>query len=131
MAREFMYKGKKVAELEAMGLSELAQLLPARVRRTIKRGFTDEQKKLLEKIKAAKEGKRKKPIKTHCRDMPILPLMFGLKINVHAGKEWVLVEVRPEMIGHYLGEFTLTRKEVKHKAPGVGATRSSKHVSVK
>jgi len=131
MAKEFTYRGKTVAELEAMGLSELADLLTARIRRTLKRGFTEEQKKLLEKVKAAKEGKRKKPIKTHCRDMPVLPIMFGLKIHVHNGKEWVPLEIKPEMIGHLLGEFALTRKEVKHKAPGVGATRSSKHVSVK
>lgn len=131
MVREFTYRGKKVAELEAMGLTELAQLLPARQRRALRRGFTESQKKLMEKIKETKEGKKKKPIKTHCRDMPVLPIMFGLKINLHNGKEWVPVEVRPEMIGHLLGEFALTRKEVKHKAPGVGATRSSKHVSVK
>jgi len=130
MVREFTYRGKKVAELQEMGLTELANLLPARKRRAIKRGFTEDQKKLIAKIKAVKEGK-KKQIKTHCRDMPILPIMFGLKINVHNGKDWVPVEVRPEMIGHLLGEFTLTRKDVKHKAPGVGATRSSKHVSVK
>ena len=131
MAREFTYRGKKVAELEAMGLAELAELLPARRRRALKRGLTEEQKKLMEKIKQAKDGKRKKPIKTHCRDMPVLPIMFGLKIHIHNGKEWVPIEIKPEMIGHLLGEFALTRKEVKHKAPGVGATRSSKFISVK
>lgn len=131
MAREFTYRGKKVAELQEMGLAELAKLLPARKRRTLKRGFTEDQKKLIQKIKDAKAGKRKKAIKTHCRDISVLPIMFGLKINIHNGKEWVPIEVRPEMIGHLLGEFAFTRKEVKHKAPGVGATRSSKHVSVK
>ena len=131
MVKEFTYRGKTVKELQEMGLSELAELLPARQRRTLKRGLTEPQKKLLEKIRAAKEGKLKKAIKTHCRDMIILPEMFGLKIHVHNGKEWVPVEIKPEMIGHYLGEFALTRKEVKHKAPGVGATRSSKFISVK
>jgi len=85
----------------------------------------------MQKVKDAKEGKRKKAIKTHCRDMPILPEMFGLKIQVYSGKSFVPLEIMPEMIGHLLGEFVLTRREVKHKAPGVGATRSSKHISVK
>ena len=131
MAREFTYRGKKIEELKSMGITELAKLLPARQRRHLNRGLTEDQKKLMQKIKDAKEGKRKKTIKTHCRDMPILPEMFGLKIQVHSGKEFVTLEIGPEMIGHLLGEYVLTRREVKHKAPGVGATRSSKHVSVK
>ncbi|MBD3263087.1 30S ribosomal protein S19 [Candidatus Woesearchaeota archaeon] len=131
MAKEFKYRGKTAKELEEMGLAELAELLPARIRRTIKRGFTEQQKKLLRSIKETKEGKRKKPIKTHCRNMPILPIMFDLTIQIPDGKKFIKVEIRPEMIGHYLGEFVLTRKEVKHKAPGVGATRSTKHISVK
>ena len=131
MAREFRYRGKTIEELERMGLNELADLLPAKIRRTIKRGFTEQQKKLLAKINEAKEGKRKKPIRTHCRDMPILPVMFGLTIQIPDGKNFVKVDIGPELLGHYLGEFVLTRKEVKHKAPGVGATRSTKHISVK
>ena len=94
-------------------------------------GFSEEQKNLLEKIRAVKEGRRKKMIRTHQRNMIILPEMIGIKIAVHSGKEFVPVEIKLEMIGHYLGEFVMTRKEVSHKAPGVGATRSSKHVSVK
>ena len=131
MAKKFKYRGKTPEELENMGLTELAQLFRARARRSIKRGFSEQQKKLLQKVKLAKEGKRKKPIKTHCRDMIIIPAMFGLKINVHNGKEFVPVEITPERIGYTLGEFVQTRKEVKHKAPGIGATRSSKFISVK
>lgn len=131
MAKIFKYRGKTIEELQAMGLTEFSALLPARARRSLKRGFTEEQKLLLKKIEEFKSGKRKKVVKTHVRDLIVLPSMAGVRLLVHAGKEFQQVDVNSEMIGHYLGEFTRTRKEVIHKAPGVGATRSTKHVSVK
>jgi len=131
MVRIFKYKGKTIEELKEMQIAELSELLPARARRSVKRGFTEEQKKLLKKIEAFQSGKRKKIVKTHVRDLVVLPVMVGMRILVHSGKEFSQVEVTSEMIGHYLGEFTQTRRNVQHKAPGVGATRSTKHVSVK
>ncbi len=131
MPREFKYRGKTLDELSKMGITELSDLFGARTRRKIKKGFTKEQKALLEKIKKAREGKYNKLLKTHCRDMPFLHEMIGLKIEVHNGKAFVPFQIQPEELGHLLGEFALTRREVKHKAPGVGATRSSKHISVK
>ena len=89
------------------------------------------QKKLLIKIQKVREGKYKKPIKTHCRNMVIIPEMLGLLIGVHTGKEFVPVEITVEKLGHYLGEFRMTRTKVSHSAPGVGATRSSAAASVK
>lgn len=127
MARkELTIKGKTVEELKKLSINELAQLLTARQRRTIKRGTTEQQKILLEKLRA-----NQKSIETHCRDMVILPEMVGATIKVHQGKEFVSVAIEPEMIGHYLGEFALTRKKVAHSAPGIGATRSSASLSVK
>lgn len=131
MAREFKFYGKMLNEIEKMDIKEFAKLLPARQRRTLLKGFTEEQKKLLIKIKKAKEGKYKKQIKTQCRDMLILPIMLDLLIQVHNGKSFINVKIIPEMLGHYLGEFVLTRQRVVHSAPGIGATRSSAAVSVK
>lgn len=128
MAVKFTYRGKTLEELQKMDLIEFRKLLPARERRSLKRGFTEEQKKLLKKMK--KLGKDK-IIRTHARDMIILPEMVGYKFGVHNGKEFVVVEIKPEMIGHRLGEFALTRKRPKHSAPGFGATRSSSHVPLK
>jgi len=71
------------------------------------------------------------PIRTHLRDMVILPSFVNHQIFVHNGKEFQRVDIKPEMIGHYLGEFALTRKKVKHTGPGVGATRSSKYMPLK
>ena len=131
MAKEFKYRGKTPEELQKLSLKEIAELLPSEKRRNIKRGFTPVQKKFLEKVKQQKEGKRKRPIKTHARDMVILPEMFGLTLHIHNGKEFAPLEIKPEMIGWNLGDFVMTRKDVKHSAAGVGATRGSKHQSVK
>jgi small subunit ribosomal protein S19 len=95
------------------------------------RGITDDKRKLLEDTKLAKAGKRKTTIKTHLRDVIILPYMAGLTISVYSGKEFLPFEVKPEMVGHYLGEFIMTNKRVVHGAPGVGASRSSLYVPLK
>ena len=124
--KEFTFKGKTTEELKNMSMNELAQLLTSRQRRTINKGFTEQQKILLKKLKA-----NEKNIETHCRDMIILPEMIGRTIKVHQGKEFVPVMIEAEMIGHCLGEFALTRKKVAHSAPGIGATRSSASLSVK
>lgn len=123
--KEFTYKGKTLDELKKMSINELALLFTSRQRRKLKRGLTPQEKIFL---KTLKEGG---DIKTHCRDMVILPEMVGIMIKLHRGKEFVPVMVEPEMIGHCLGEFVLTRKRVAHSAPGIGATRSSASLSVK
>lgn len=124
--KEFLYRGKNMEELQEMGIKELADLLPADARRKIKRGFTDQEKILLRNLR-----KSTKPVKTHCRTMIILPEMVEKTIKVYNGKSFEEVIVQPEMIGHYLGEYSHTRKRVAHSSPGVGATRSSSNVSVK
>jgi small subunit ribosomal protein S19 len=130
MVRVFTYRGKTAEELQKLDLAAYAELVPARIRRSIKR-MPEEEKKLLKKIIAAKEGKYNKMIKTHLREMPILPIMFGMKIAVHNGKEFVPVQITPEMVGTRLGDYVLNCKEVKHGGPGIGATRGSKFLSVK
>jgi len=128
--KDLKYKGKSEEELKAMGMNEFAKLTNSRIRRTLGRGLSEVHKKLLEKIEKY-STKSKKPIKTHCRNMPIIPKMIGTQIHIYNGKKYIPVDITIEMLGHYLGEFTQTRNKVSHKAPGVGATRSSKHVSVK
>lgn len=129
--KEFKYRGKSKEELETMNRTDLLNFLPSRARRSLKRGLTDEKKKFLIKVNAAKSGSFKKQIKTKCRDMVILPEMLGLIINVYNGKVYVPVTITSEMLGCYLGEFAQTRGTVRHSAPGIGATKSSSAVSVK
>jgi small subunit ribosomal protein S19 len=125
--KEFTYRGFTMEQLLEMPFEEVLDLMPSRIRRSFVRGFNDEQKTAFEKIKAS-EGEF---VRTHRRDIPIVPAMVGKKVAIHNGKEFKEVELRAEMIGHYLGEFALTRKIVKHSGPGVGATRSSKFMPLK
>jgi len=134
MPREFTYRGYTLNQLQGMSMDEFIDLLPSRQRRSLHRGLTAEQRILLEKIRKAKEALRKgssKAVKTHVRDIIILPEMVGITLLVHNGKDFISVEIKPEMIGHYLGEFAITNKPVKHGTPGIGASRSSMYVPLK
>jgi len=127
MVRIFKYKGKTLEELKSMSLEEFSRLLPSRERRSLLRGLSERQKKLLEEIKKDREEFHK----THERDMVILPEMVDVKLGVYNGKEFKRVTIIPEMLGHRLGEFSLTRHRVMHSSPGAGATRGSKHIPLK
>ncbi len=129
MAKKFTFRGKSIEELEQMNLEEFSGLLKSRQRRALKRGLTTVEKKLLEKIRKFK-GKDKL-MRTHARDMVIVPEMVGVKMGIHNGKEFVMVIIDGSMLGHRLGEFAMTRAKVKHSSPGLGATRSSKFVPLK
>ena len=129
MPKEFMYRGHSLDSLLGMSMDEFISLLPSRQRRSLLRGLTPEQRILLEKLREAK-GKGVN-IKTHVRDLIILPEMVGLKIMIHNGKEFVGVDIKAEMIAHYLGEFAITNKPVRHGTPGIGASRSSMYVPLK
>lgn len=126
--KEFRFHGISLEELQKLSINELMPLFPSRIRRTLKRGLTKNQDKLINDILKAEKGDI---IKTHCRDMIILPSFVGHRIDVYNGNEFQRVDIQPNMIGHYLGEFSLTRKKVKHTGPGVGATRSSKFMPLK
>jgi small subunit ribosomal protein S19 len=129
---EFTYRGHTLAELQEMSLDEVAELLPARQRRTITRGLSTEHEKLLDEAReAGVDETANDPIRTHLRDMPILPEMIEITFAVHNGQSFERVRVEPEMLGHYLGEFQLTRTQVEHGQAGIGATRSSKFVPLK
>lgn len=130
MVKKFTYQGFELEELQKMPRDELIELLPARPRRSLKRGLSQRQKKLMQKIKRVREGEQIR-LKTHCRDMVITPELVGLTIEVYNGKEFVKVGILPEMIGHYLSEFALTRRRVNHGSPGMGATRSSLYIPLK
>jgi small subunit ribosomal protein S19 len=129
---EFTYRGHTLDELQDMSLEDVAELLPARQRRSITRGLSVEKEKLLDEARdAGEEETANDPIRTHLRDMPIVPEMVGLTFAVYTGQSFERVNVEPEMLGHYLGEFQLTRTSVEHGQAGIGATRSSKFVPLK
>jgi len=134
MPKEFRYRGYTIEDLQTMSMDEFIRLLPSRQRRSLLRGLSQEQRILLESVRKAKESTKqgqKTVIKTHARDMIILPEMVGVTLLIHNGKDFAAVEIVPEMIGHFLGEFAITNKPVKHGTPGIGASRSSMYVPLK
>lgn len=134
MPKEFTYRGFTFESLLAMSMDEFINLLPSRQRRSLQRGLTPEQRILVEKLRQAREvakSGKEVVIKTHVRDLVILPEMVGMRILVHNGKEFLPVDIKPDMIGHYLGEFAITNKPVRHGTPGIGASRSSMYVPLK
>lgn len=119
--KEFTYKGMSVDELKTLSAKEFAKVTTSRIRRSIERGLRPSQEAFMEKLRKSTG----KTIKTHCRDMVILPEMIDRTIKVYNGKEFKELLIRPEMVGHVLGEFSLSRNRVAHSSPGVGASRSS------
>ena len=127
MPKNFKYRGKSIDELKAMSMDEFINLLPSRMRRSLKRGLSNEQRIILERLRTEDA----KPIRTHARDMVVLPEMMGKIIHVHNGNEFVELRINEKMLGHYLGEFIITNKLVRHGKPGIGASRSSMYIPLK
>ncbi|MBA3044737.1 MAG: 30S ribosomal protein S19 [Candidatus Thermoplasmatota archaeon] len=125
--KEFTFQGFTVEQLQAMPLDEILLLLTSRARRSYKRGLNEEEQVFVERLLAG----NKPVLKTHRREIIILPNFVGKKVAVYNGKQYMEFEIKPEMIGHYLGEFAPTRGSVRHSGPGVGATRSSKFMPLK
>ncbi len=134
--KQFTFRGHSVEELQAMPLypvgdssdeQSVVSLLSARARRTLGRGLSGDNEHLRNRVKQSNGGS----VRTHRRDMLILPEFVGSTIQIHNGQGYTPVEIKPEMIGHYLGEYAITRRGVTHSGPGVGATKSSKHVPLK
>ncbi len=126
--KQFKYRGMTVEELKNLDVREFAKFLPARQRRTVLRNF-QEVEGFLNRSKE-KESKNKK-IKTHKRDLVVVPKMIGMKIQIYNGRQFIPIEVIPEMLGHKFGEFAPTRARIQHSKAGVGATKGSKHKSKK
>jgi len=121
--KEFTYRGKTLEELKKLDVREFAKYLKSRQRRNILRQF----QKIENFVSSAKiKESKNKSLKTHQRDLPIVPGMVGMKIFVYNGKSFVPVDITGDMLGHKLGEFALTRKRIKHGKSGVGATKGTK-----
>ena len=127
MPKNFQYRGRTVDELRAMSMDEFISILPARMRRSLRRGLSSDQRIVLEKLRR-NQGK---PVRTHARDMIIIPEMIGKSVFVHTGKEFKEIKVNEKMLGHYVGEYAISINLVRHGRPGIGASRSSMYIPLK
>ena len=130
--KEFTYRGKTMEELGQMSIQEFAKIAGSRARRSLLRGFDKKlDKKISKYLEAKKSGKDPKPIRTHLRDALVIPKMVGVNFAVYKGNSFEIVEIKEKMLGHYLGEFALTRKRLIHGKAGIGATRSSTAITAR
>lgn len=127
MPKDFNYRGKTVEELQSISMDEFIRLLPSRMRRSLRRGLSEEQRIVLEKLRK-NDGK---PVRTHARDLVIVPEMIGKSIHCYTGKEFKEIKITEKMLGHYLGEFAISITPVRHGRPGIGASRSSMYIPLK
>ena|SRR3990167_3503229 len=129
---DVFFRGKKIEELASIDERDFMKLITSRARRTLNRSKNLQMKKKIKKASEAKKaGKYPKPIKTHRRDTIVTPDMLGLNFAVHRGNTFESIEVKPEMLGHYFGEFVFTRKRIVHGKAGIGATKSSTAIATK
>ena len=133
--KKFSYRGNDLKKLIDMNMDEVSQQLRSRQRRKLRRKMGSKYVRFINKLLEAKKhtaaGDKPAAVKTHLRDCIVLPSMVQSVINIHKGNGYSNIEVKPEMIGYYLGEFAVTYKRVSHGKPGVGATHSSKFVPIK
>ncbi|BES94479.1 Ribosomal protein S15 [Nesidiocoris tenuis] len=133
--RKFLFRGVDLDQLLDLPAESLTKLMHCRARRRFSRGLRRKPMALVKKLRKAKKeappNEKPEVVKTHLRNMIIVPEMVGSIVGVYNGKTFNQVEVKPEMIGHYLGEFSLTYKPVKHGRPGIGATHSSRFIPLK
>merc|ERR1712031_68933 len=133
--RKFTYRGVDLDQLLDMNNEQLMELFPCRVRRKISRGLKRKPMALIKKLRKKKKecpvNEKPDVVKTHLRNMVVVPEMTGSIVGVYNGKVFTQVEIKPEMIGHYLGEFSISYKPVKHGRPGIGATHSSRFIPLK
>ncbi len=121
-SKDHFYRGVNVEELKKLDVREFAKYLPSRSRRTVLRNF-DSIEKFVKRCEI--KVTRNKKIKTHNRDMVVVPKLIGMAIQVHSGKTFNEIRIVPQMLGHRLGEFSMSRQKVNHGDPGLGATKSS------
>ena len=133
--KKFNFRGVELEKLLDLNSEELLRLLHSRARRKAQRAFKKKPRALMKKLrrakKAAQVGEKPAPVKTHLRNMIIIPELIGSVVSVYNGHMWIPVDVRTEMVGHYLAEFSQSYKPVKHNKPGIGATHSSRFIPLK
>jgi len=117
------FRGKTIDELKSMEIREFAKYLTSRQKKYLLRQFQEVEDFL---NRSQKKLAKNKPIRTHQRDLVVVPGMIGMRIQIHNGRAFTPVDVTWGMLGHKFGEFSPTRGRIKHGKAGLGATKGSK-----
>ena len=130
--RKFTFRGIELDQLLDLTNDELMDLVCCRARRRMSRGLKRKPMALIKRLRQAKKeappGEKPRGVKTHLRNMIIVPEMIGSIVGIYNGKMFCGVEMKPEMVGMYLGEFAITYKPVRHGRPGVSAAHQTRFI---
>ena len=130
--KKFTFRGIELEALLDLTNDELMDLVTCRARRRMSRGLKRKPMALIKRLRQAKKeaepGEKPRGIKTHLRNMIIVPEMIGSIVGIYNGKMFCGVEMKPEMVGMYLGEFAITYKPVRHGRPGVSAATQTRFI---
>lgn len=122
--KKFTFRGVDLDKLLDLKPEELLPLFTSRIRRRLQRPIKRKHKALVKKLKNAKKntGPLEKPaiIKTHLRDLIITPELIGSIVAIYNGKLFNPVEIKPEMVGMYTGEFSMSYRYVFWMGGGGG-----------
>ena len=134
--KKFTFRGLELEQVLDLSKEELVDFVNARARRRMKRGLGRKYMAYVNKLKKAKAAAqgtldRPEPIKTHLRNMIIVPEMIGAQVAVYNGKVFNIAAVTADMVGMYLGEFSITYRPVRHGRPGIGSNNSSRFIPLK
>ena len=133
--KKFSYRGVELNNLLDMNMEELHNMFNSRHRRSFRRGVSRRHNTVIAKMNKAKkecqELEKPKAVLTHCRNLTVLPSMVGNIVGIYNGKMFCGIEIKPEMIGTYLGEYAMTYKPTRHGRAGLGATHSSRYIPLK
>ena len=146
--KTYTFRGIELDDLVKLSTDEFSRLIHARSRRRIMRGLGQKPEKFLAKCRKAvrfktklfliflkkklcQPGEKPPPVKTHLRDMIVLPEMIGNVVGVHNGHQYAGVEIKDDMIGRALSELAITYVPIRHGRPGIGATHSSRFSPLK
>lgn len=126
--KTYSYRGVQLEQLLTMTTEEFVKIAPARVRRRFaNKKQTVSERVFLEKLTKAKKecipNEKPTPVKTHLRNVIVVPEMINGVVGVYNGKVFNNVEIKPEMLGHYLGEFSITYTPVRHGRAGATTSR--------
>ena len=134
--RKFTFRGLELEKILDLNQEELLEVVHARARRRMLRGMKKKRHVgLLNKLKKAKKAAgaldKPAPVKTHLRNMVIVPDMIGSQVAIYNGKVFNLVLITADMLGSYLGEYSISYRPVRHGRPGLGSTNSSRFIPLK
>ena len=133
--KKFSFRGMDLEALLKLDVTVLQHHVRSRIRRRFKNGLGRKPMRLIKRLRKAKRNagpmEKPEPIKTHLRNMIIVPEMVASVCGVYNGRDYVTVEIKPDMIGHYLGEFSITYHPVAHGRPGLTSGKTAQFIPLK